>query len=118
MKLKNSVIFNAYRILGKIAGQELGISTAYKLKTLIKKIEPTFVTIDEVRNDVIKKLGEKEGEQLVLKSKEGFEQITQLLNEETDVEFEKITFKSSDDIKLSAIDLINLEEFVVIDESK
>uniref|UniRef100_A0A6M3IG16 Uncharacterized protein n=1 Tax=viral metagenome TaxID=1070528 RepID=A0A6M3IG16_9ZZZZ len=98
MKLTNGEIFEAKMALDKLIEKELPVLTSYKLAQIGLKINEQAGIIENVRNGLIRKYGEKDKDNPQgLRVKEGTENFTkfveefnELMMQEVEVVIEKI----------------------------
>ena len=102
--------------LSKLLSKELPIKTAYTLGKLFIKIKSELQQYYQYRDNLIKKYGKEEnGKYSIESSNENFEEFKkghiELLSIPVDINFEPLELESLGDIKLSAMDMGNLEMF-------
>lgn len=59
MKLTAGEVYNAMEALKGLTKEKLPIKGAYWVNRIIRKLEPEYATIEEQRNELIKKYGEE-----------------------------------------------------------
>ena len=57
MKLTAGEVYQAYQSVQELAKEKLPVKAAYWLNRMLRKLEPEFKTIDDQRNELIKKHG-------------------------------------------------------------
>tara|TARA_Y100000310_G_scaffold320649_1_gene377309 strand:+ start:519 stop:827 length:309 start_codon:yes stop_codon:yes gene_type:complete len=86
-------------------------NVAFRISKLSRKIESQANTFSEVKNKMIEKYGEKNGDGSKhitqdMKNWDKYEkEITELLNEDVDLKFKKITLASISNVKLSPLQI-------------
>lgn len=98
MKVKNGELWIAREALNQLISQRLPVKSALALAKFTKKFNEELASINEVRNGLIKKYGQKDeekGGQLVVGPEcEGFdkfqEELQELMDQETEIVVEKI----------------------------
>lgn len=97
--------------LEKLANHDLPVKVAFKLGSIIPSLNKEYSAFDESRKKLFDKYCEKKDGKLQVK-KENTEAFTNDIDElydiEVDVKIEKITLEDIKDVKLSAIDAVNL----------
>jgi len=120
MQIKVEKLMLAKDSLNKLLSQELPVTTAFRLSKLAKQVIEELKTVEDNRIKLIKKYQEepKEGEKesnirVAPENAAAFNQdFSELLNIEIGLDFEPISIGEISDVKLTAIDLINLDVFV------
>jgi hypothetical protein len=100
--------------LSKLANQDLPLKTGYWLGRIAKAAEAEMKTLEDARIKLVKRLGNEDAEgnyTIPADSMEAFsKEINELLEESIELPGERIKLDSlPDGVKLSAIDLINLD---------
>jgi len=96
MKLTNSDIFVAREPLQTMLEQKFPVMVSYKLAKLTNKLAEQLKIIEEVRNGLVKKYGEKDEKGQISVKQEGesfnkfVEEFTELMNHEVEVVIEKV----------------------------
>lgn len=122
MKLKLSDIFQSKDSLVKLANSDLNIKTAYNLSKLVKKLNEEYQSLEDFRVELVRKHGNlEEGNYRVPQSGEQFENFVKEYNEfmqtEIEVDIAEIEIPMEDiKIKLTPLDIINIEKFVKLAE--
>lgn len=116
MKVTLETIYVSQNSLTKLINLDLPITTAYKFSRLVKKIREELATFEESRVALVKKYGNKEDTsgtvRVSLDATEEFSnELKKLLEVEIEVDFEPIPLSDLGDIKMSAVDISNLEIF-------
>lgn len=120
IKITLSALKKAEESLKKILTQDLPISQAYLLSRFGKKIITELDIYEEHRNKLILQFGKQseDGSYIVENNEEFTKELTNLLNTEIEIDINLIDLNTIKDyIKLSAIDLINLE-FLLLSENQ
>ncbi len=120
MKVKLGRIKSLEKSLGKLSNTDIDIKIAYKLSRFLKQVVSESVLLEENRIKLVKKYScdpkdEKEkGQTSVNPDKEQifFQEYGELLEEEIDIDFSLISIEELGDIKLSTLDVLNLEGIV------
>ena len=120
MKIKNTV-FSGGQVasINKVLQQDLPVLTSYKLAKLSKELVTKAEVYDTARMALLKKLGTEDKEKGVYEFGKGKQEqfqkeFNELLQIEEDYDFETINLDLADveGVKLSALDLNNLELFI------
>lgn len=98
-------VVNAGGSLRRLLGQELSLQTAYRLSLLAYKIDPHLGYFNN-NQERISKLADA-----------GDKELNALLEEEVDITVDKVPVRLDEDVKLSALDVMRLKEFVEFVES-
>lgn len=112
-------LYNARNILQKLSSQSLPIKVSYGIAKVITAANEEFVTAEKQRAKLCEKYGKlnKEGTKYKIEDTEGFnKEYTDFLNLE--VELNAKAIKLTDDIRLSAQEIIALENFIIFDEGE
>ena len=120
MKVKLGRIKLIEESLGKLIKTDIDIKIAYKLSRFLKQVVAESTLLEESRIKLVQKYScnpedEKEkGKTSVdpAKQQEFFQEYGKLLEEKTDIDFSLIPVEEFRDIKLSALDILNLEGIV------
>ena len=94
-------ILNAATALRNMVSQEISLKTAYRLSLLVDKLDPHLSYFDSNRERISKLADAQE--------------LDDLLAEEVDIEFEPVKVKLDENIKISAMDILSLKQFVVFE---
>ena len=110
MKLKLGIIVGSNEPLAKLMTSSVPISTAFRLKEVLKKVQEVLSSYDETRKELIEKYG-KDGEiEPNSKNWQKFvDEMNELLMTETDVKVKKISQSSLSKVEISASDISALE---------
>jgi hypothetical protein len=114
MKLTLNELQRGFTSLGKLANQDLPLKVGYWLGRIAKTAEAEMKTLEDARIKLVKRLGEDDGEgnyTIPADAMEAFTaEMTELLEVSIELPGERIKLESlPDGVKLSAIDLINLD---------
>jgi hypothetical protein len=124
MKVKLGRIKAIEASLGKLVNTDVDIAIAYKLSKLLKIIVAETEVLEENRTKLIKKYSsgkpDKDGNIKVDpdKQQDFFKDVQVLFNEEAEIDFTPIPIDSFSDIKLTTLDVLNLEGIVFQAEEK
>lgn len=97
-------IVNAASSLRRIVNQEVSLKTAYRLSLLVDKLNPHLAYFDQHQERVSKLADNKDAE------------LDELLNEEVQLEFDKVEISLEEKVSISAMDVLNLKDFVTFSE--
>ena len=117
MTITLGAIVQAMPVLNKLAAQELPVRESYRLAKLIRKASVEVEIYERERLKLCDKYGTKiEAEnRYELNDVDGFNcAYSELIAQETDLDAEPV--KLSDNIKLSAAEIISAEDFIKIEE--
>jgi quinol monooxygenase YgiN len=113
MKLTLNSIMNAEEVLNKLANKQgLKAKTSFALAMNIKALSEPMNTLENVKNDLVRKYGEKEGEDsyVVKRDSKNFDKFVEeyrnLMDTETDVKIKKIKIDELDDTGLTPNEFI------------
>jgi len=124
-KVKNGVIFMAREPLRKLINISLPVAVAYKVAKLTQKFNEQLTAIEVVRNELIKKYGEKDkaGQMRVPTDSPNFakfqEEFNTLMEIENDIAVEKIVLPANVDghpLNIEPSVLLALEGFIEFKE--
>lgn len=126
MKVTLANIKNMEASLDSLLKKELNIRVAYRLSKLAKQIYNELVIFEDNRIKLIKKYGSFNKESQVFeidpKNQKNIDAFTsefnQLISEEVDINFQPISLEDLEDIKLSAIDMMHFNNFIIEDQNK
>jgi len=122
MKLKLSDIFQSKDSLVKLANSDLPIKTAYNLSKLVKKLNEEYQNLEDFRVELVRKHGNlEEGNYRVPQNGEQFDNFIKEYNDfmqtEIEIDVPEIEVPIEDiKIKLTPMDVINIEKFVKLAE--
>lgn len=105
MKIKLSDIVNGVVSINALQEIKLPVKISYRLKRLVDRLTPILKNYDEQRNELIKKLGEKDEEKDTWNVKkenltEFYAELQKVLEIEEDIEWEKIKIDELGDVKI------------------
>ena len=109
-------LIDATEAFRKLSNQELGVKKAVEVSRLIRKLEKEYDVYKENYSKLVKKYGKLKNEEsdeydFDDDARKSFsEELMKLLDLECNIDCEKI--KIDEDIRLSAIQVIALEDFV------
>ena len=96
MKLTNGQIFGAREPLQKLAQEKLPVKTSWGLAKLTLKLNDPLKAIEETRNGLVKKYGEKEENGNVRVKQDGanwekfIEEFNELMEQTVEIVFDKV----------------------------
>lgn len=114
MKLTLNELQRGFVSLGKLANQDLPLKTGYWLGRIAKAAEAEMKNLEDSRIKLVKRIGVEDAEgnyTIPADAMEAFTaEMTELLDVSIELPGERIKLESlPDGVKLSAIDLINLD---------
>jgi len=114
MKLKLGTLVNAQPALDDLGKKEPIAAKAWRIKGVLKAVEEPLARFQNMRNDLIKKYGEVEGDIITVKpgtvGAKGFnEEINQWLNEDVELSIGKLPADTIDGLRISAGNLFALD---------
>jgi hypothetical protein len=120
LKITLQKIVNAQGSLEKLLSKELPIKTAYRLGRAVSKLNSELTQFQESRKALIKKYGIEDGKGGFLipeddaENRKKFEtDIKELLEVEVEISgFSPVPIAELDGVKIAAMDMANLEEFI------
>lgn len=120
MEFKIKELLGIKESLNKLLVAEIPIKTSYKLGKIINKMGEELKFFDTKRMELFKKYGELDGKEYKVKLEDNeifVKEMNELLEITFELEINKIKLDSLGDIKLSALDMANLDKFIE-EESK
>lgn len=103
--MKLGEIINSVEALNKLIGCEHKASLVYKLYKIITILEPEIQTFNKVKDGLIKKYGVESDGNIEIKDKESIDtfntEILDVLNQNVDINFDKIKLSDIEDVKMS-----------------
>lgn len=115
VSIKLSELRDISASLSKILSQDMPVKQAYRMSKLAKSANVEMKEMEEQRLILVRKYGEKDekGNLNVREKMEEFVgEFNELLNEEIEISFIPIDLNDIKDIKLSPMDIANLEIFL------
>lgn len=117
--MKMIELVNASPALKKLATQNLGIKAAYDVSRVIKLLDEHLNFHDQKFNEMLSKYCEQDGDKWIPKTSEDFaafqKEREELLDLEIEIgEFKRAVISIDENITLSAVDIMALENFVEI----
>jgi len=113
MKVKLETVLNSIQALRKIAAEPLPVKYGYRISKILKAVENEMQIFDNLRIALVQRLGEeKEGGEYVVKPEnqdEFTKELTELLNQEIELNCEKIQLDWIGDVKLTYSEALTLE---------
>ncbi|MBP02922.1 MAG: hypothetical protein CMM25_08950 [Rhodospirillaceae bacterium] len=120
MKLQLRDIFNAKEAFARLLDEPVATETALHIRGLVNDVNEHFATLEEERNDLIKKLGtEKDGTyEFTPENQQQFmEQFDTMLEREVEYDWNQMSIKDLGEAKISVKDL-NTLSFLFTELSK
>jgi hypothetical protein len=115
MEIKLGQIQKAQGAMSKLINMFMPIKVAFKVSRLAKAVNELLTTVEEQRKKLVEKLGkqQEDGSFTVTPNNVATfqEEFSSLLDETVELEWEPMSFGDLGDIKLSAVDVLNLEPF-------
>lgn len=114
-KIKLSELRDITGSLSKVLSQDLPVKQAYRLSKLAKAVQAEIKELNEHRERLIKKYGERDEKgNLAVKSRvdEFQNEFTPILDEEVELSFIPLDMNDVDGLKVSPLDIANLEPFI------
>lgn len=103
--------------LGRLAGVKMPARTAYRLRRILGGVEAALNPFFEQRNELVRRFGTAEGDQIVVRGDEAaaalLAELQPLLDEVVELPFAPIYLDDLGDAEVTATDLILLDGFVV-----
>ncbi|MDO8670028.1 MAG: hypothetical protein Q7O66_01175 [Dehalococcoidia bacterium] len=121
MELKNGEIFQMGQLCGELAEVDVPARVGYHVGRLIKKVQSAGKDIDETRNKLIAKYGEKNDKGLpqVKPDSPNFETFAEeyngLMDEKTDIDANKVILPAETKIKIKL--LMAFDPFLEVTEA-
>lgn len=101
LKVKNSDLFASTRFLGRINTSECSVRFAFKISTLVSRVQESLKIVDQLRQKIVEESSEKddkgekkfvdEKKQFVKMTEEGTKKLEELFEIESEVDIEQIT---------------------------
>ena len=116
MNLKLGDVRNSLDSLKKLLGTDLPVKVSYKLSKIVKKVNSEIKELEDKRIELIKQYGELKDEKIEVKPENlvlFMSELQTLLDLEIDLDIQPIKLDELGDIKFSAVDLADLEKFIV-----
>jgi hypothetical protein len=119
MKITLEKLHLMQQSLGKLITYDLPVATAFRLSRLAKQAKSEMDTLEESRTKLVTLFGDKDPDdpsriKVTPQNLDKFsEEMRKLLAVEVNIDFEPINLSDLGDIKLSALDLANLDVFIV-----
>ena len=112
MKIKLSEIVNSTNRIKELLEIKMPIKVSYRINRIVDKLQPILATYDKKRNELVTEYGEKQENDTIQvtdpeKMKVFIEKITEILEVEEEVDFEKIPVDSLGDVMIEPSKLIN-----------
>lgn len=123
MRIKVKDITNGFLSLKKLCDEKLPIKTSYRLARLLKTIQQENETFEAERIKLLLEYGEPSDDEpdIVRVPNDRIDEVNGMLNElldqEIHIDCEKVDL-SSQDIDIPANDLMNLLNFIIIDDDE
>lgn len=121
MNVKNGEVWSVKEPLEKLAGMSFPVKTSLKIVKLLTKVREQYQILDSVKNGLVRKHGEliEETHQYKIEADSPkwakfIEEFDELMEQDTELVFEKIELPSTLQIEPSI--LAPLEKFVTVQE--
>jgi len=123
MKITLAEIKSLEESLAKIFNKDVNIKIAYRLSSLLKKLNEEMKTLEETRIKLVKQYGEENEETHQFsvseeKAQDFYKEFNELMQVVIDIDFEPIQLKELGDIDMSASDVLRLDEKIIINDIK
>ena len=115
MKISLKELFEAREGLNKILGISQDAKLSYRIRKIAGKVLFELKQMEETRQDLIKKFGEKkeDGSYQVVKALDKFQdEWKSFLETEIEFDVQLIPFECFESVRLSAFDVVLLEKFI------
>ena len=115
INIKLSALREISNSLSKLLTQDLPVKQAYRFSKLAKNVQTEMNEMNEHINTLIRKYGEPDGDgNTSVKSRieEYFTELNPMLNEEVELSFIPVDLNEVESLRLSPMDIINLESFI------
>lgn len=115
MKVKAREIWNVRTIFFKIMNTPQEAKLAYRIAKIMRKLDAELKTLDEQRNNLIKKYGEQKNRQMIVpepKMPEFLAEFEKVLSDETEFDIQKIPVNLIDNIQITPADLLAIENYI------
>lgn len=115
MQVKLSTVINAQAGLKKILTKELPIKVSFRLSKLALSLEAELQNFNTARSKLFEKYGERKEDDIIIpKEKTGDfnTELEELLDVDIKLDYDPILVSDLGDIKLSAADLMSVNEFL------
>ena len=119
VKINLGELKNISASLTKILSQDMPVLQAYRMTKLAKSADKELKVVEDLRIGLVKKYGEtNEQGNVEVKGRmsEFITEFNELLSEEVEISFIPINIDDLGDIKLSPVDLMNIDMFLVNEE--
>ena len=114
-KIKLNTLLNAKQAIEKLMKQDLPVMVSFKISQFVKRYNREYTVFMEKKKKLFEEYGEEKNGQFTIKkenNKQFNEDIKKLLDTEVTLEVEKIKLVSLATIKLSPMDINNLEMLI------
>ena len=123
MKITLAEVKSLESILSKIFNKEVNIKIAYRLGSLLKKLNEEMLLLEENRVKLIKKYGieDEKTKQIQVapgKTDDFYKEFNELLSLQIEIDFEPIPLKDFGEILISASDILKLDNRIIINDEK
>ena len=113
MKITINEAYNIFQNLNELADKDLPIKTSYKILKLAKQLQIEMDVMEESRKKIAAKYSE-DGESVDADKVSDFRKdFAEILNQEIEVEWEKIPIEELGDIKLNVKTMSAIEQLVI-----
>jgi len=123
LKITLAEVKSLESILSKIFNKEVNIKIAYRLGSLLKKLNEEMLLLEENRVKLIKKYGieDEKTKQIQVapgKTDDFYKEFNELLSLQIEIDFEPIPLKDFGEILISASDILKLDNRIIINDEK
>jgi len=115
MQLTVRELIDKRAAIEKLLTAELPFKLAYRLQRLTMSLVSEFKIIEKVRREIVEKYSKKEQGKLIVipeKANDFSKEFDAFMEETVEIEITKIPQECLAEIKLSAMDLLNLKDFI------
>lgn len=121
LKVTMNELLNSNQVMRKIATNDFPIKISYQISRIISRMEIVLSLFEDKKRKIFTKYGEPTKDKQIRIKKENIEKFQKemkvLLDDSVEIYGEKINMEVFNEIKLSAIDLLNLK-FLLIDKEE
>jgi len=115
--MKLITIQNSMNALQNILNQEISGVTARKIARVIQQVNPELQPFQVGRQKIFDKYGELNGQLTIIpKDSPGMKELNKYDEAEVEYEFEKIPGKEFDECKIAAVDFLQLDWLIILDD--
>lgn len=113
--MKLGSIVGAMEALNNLSNEKVPVSTAFKLKKIIRSIEGDLKSYDDLRKGLFEKFGEKKEDSYEIPKErldDFYKELNDLLSTEVKTEITKLKLSDLGDLKIETKMLFSLDEFI------